>query len=203
MFLKTLEPVLRTGNGTETLGPTSILSLYLGPYRIIERQVDRMSVVESATNSLSHFLYALRAPETKRQWPKRLKVVFDFLGLPGDLDEQAKKFMALCKEEGLTLFHDKMMEFVSYEVQRSQKGEISLSTVPNYLKPIKLFCEMNDIHVGWRKISRGMPRGRQSANDRAPTREEIHRLLEYPDRRIKPIVYTMISSGTCYQTTVA
>lgn len=25
------------------------------------------------------FLYALRAPETKRQYPKRLKVVFDYL----------------------------------------------------------------------------------------------------------------------------
>jgi hypothetical protein len=63
------EPVLRTGIGTDTLGPTSILSLYLGPYRIIERQTDRMSVIEQATNPLSQFLYALKAPETKRQWP--------------------------------------------------------------------------------------------------------------------------------------
>ena len=31
--------------------------------------------------------------------------------------------------------------------------------------------------------------------DGAPTAEEIQRLIEYPDRRIKPIVYTMISSG--------
>ena len=60
---------------------------------------------------------------------------------------------------------------------------------------MKLFCEMNDIYVSWKKISRGVPRGRQAANDRAPTKEEIQRLLEYPDRRIKPIVYTMISSG--------
>ena len=103
--------------------------------------------------------------------------------------------MTLCKEGGIALVQDKIIGFISYQVQRAQNGEISLSTIPNYLKAMKLFCEMNDIHISWKKISRGVPRGRQAANDRAPTREEIQRLLEYPDRRIKPIVYTMISSG--------
>jgi hypothetical protein len=54
---------------------------------------------------------------------------------------------------------------------------------------------MNDLQVSWKKISRGVPRGRQSANDRAPTQEEILKLIQYPDRRIKPIVYVMASSG--------
>jgi len=40
-----------------------------------------------------------------------------------------------------------------------------------------------------------MPRGRRYANDRVPTIDEIRRIVEYPDRRIKPIVYTMASSG--------
>jgi hypothetical protein len=154
-----------------------------------------MPVIEQAINPLSQFLYALKAPETKRQWPNRLKVVFDFLGLAGNLDEQAKKFMALCKDGSTVPIQDRIIEFISCQVQRAQKGEISLSTIPNYLKAMKLFCEMNDIQVSWKKISRGVPRGRQAANDRAPTREEIQRLLGYPDRRIKPIVYTMISSG--------
>ena len=154
-----------------------------------------MPITEQTINPLSQFQYALKAPETKRQWPNRLKVVFDFLGFPGNLDEQAKHFMMLCKEESMMMVQEKIIEFISYEIQRSQKGEISLSTIPNYLKAMKLFCEMNDIHVSWKKISRGIPRGRQAANDRAPTREEIQKLLEYPDRRIKPVVYTMISSG--------
>jgi hypothetical protein len=34
-----------------------------------------------------------------------------------------------------------------------------------------------------------------TANDRAPTVEELKRLIEYPDRRIRPIIYTMASSG--------
>jgi hypothetical protein len=32
-------------------------------------------------------------------------------------------------------------------------------------------------------------------DDRAPTLEEIHKIIEYPDRRMKSIVYTMASSG--------
>jgi hypothetical protein len=54
---------------------------------------------------------------------------------------------------------------------------------------------MNDIILSWKKISRGMERVRKAADDRAPTLEEIQRMIEYPDRRIKPIVYTMVSSG--------
>jgi hypothetical protein len=40
-----------------------------------------------------------------------------------------------------------------------------------------------------------MPRGKRYANDRVPTIKEIQKIVEYPDRRIKPIVYTMASSG--------
>ena len=65
----------------------------------------------------------------------------------------------------------------------------------NYLKSIKLFCEMADIPITWKKITRGLPKGRDYADDRVPTIEEMQKLLEYPDRRIKAIVYAMASSG--------
>jgi hypothetical protein len=58
-----------------------------------------------------------------------------------------------------------------------------------------MFCEVTDIVIPWKKITRGLPKGRMYADDRAPTLEEIHKIIEYPDRRMKPIVYTMASSG--------
>jgi hypothetical protein len=54
---------------------------------------------------------------------------------------------------------------------------------------------MNDLTINWRRISKGLPKARNASNDRAPTIEEIRKLVEYPDRRIKPIVYAMASGG--------
>ena len=74
-------------------------------------------------------------------------------------------------------------------------GEIEASTICNYYKPIKLFCDVNDILLNCKFISRGIPKGKHATDDRAPTLEEIHQLLKYPNIRIKPIVLTMLSSG--------
>jgi integrase len=54
---------------------------------------------------------------------------------------------------------------------------------------------MNDIPIPWKKIMRGLPRVRKFGEDRAPTIEEIRRIIEYPDRRIRAIICTMASSG--------
>lgn len=60
---------------------------------------------------------------------------------------------------------------------------------------LALLCDVCDKVIPWKKITRGLPRGRQASNDRALTIEEIRKLLDYQDRGIKPIVFTMVSSG--------
>jgi integrase len=79
--------------------------------------------------------------------------------------------------------------------ERVQRKEITAATAINYVKTIKLFCEMNDILLPWKRITRGLPKARRYADDRAPTIEEVRKIIEYPDRRIKAIVLTMVSSG--------
>jgi integrase len=86
-------------------------------------------------------------------------------------------------------------DYMRYQKERALRKEISESTVPNYYKPIKLFLEMNDIVLNWKKIARRIPRGSGHADDRAPSKDEMRRILTYPDRRIKPIVLIMASSG--------
>jgi integrase len=140
------------------------------------------------------FMYALKAPESRRQYPRRFKIFLDYLGLKGSLEEQVQEFY-LKAIENHQWVEEVLMSFIGYEKERSKKGEISVSTIPNYYRATKLFCEMNDIVLNWKKIARGLPRAGKATNDRAPTIEEIRKLVEYPDRRIKAIVYTMVSSG--------
>ncbi len=76
-----------------------------------------------------------------------------------------------------------------------ERKEITAATLRNFVKAIKLFCEMSDIQIQWKRITRGFPKVRRYADDRAPTLEEITKITEYPDRRIKTIICTMVSSG--------
>jgi hypothetical protein len=143
---------------------------------------------------MTAFRYGLRAPDTKRQYPRRFQYFLNFLQLSGTLDEQTKQF-TLKARENPNWAQESLMSFIEFQKERVRKGEISESTITNYYKTTKLFCVMNDLVLNWKKISRGLPSGRRAANDRAPTIEEIQKLVEYPDRRIKSIVYTMASSG--------
>ena len=143
---------------------------------------------------MASFVYALKAAETQRQYPRRFRAFLDFLGYRGTLQDQAKLFLENARQNAQWA-EAEIMKFVAFQRERVEAREIVGPTIRNYIKATKLFCQMNDLVLNWDKIRRGLPSARQSANDRAPTIEEIKRLLEYPDRRMKPIVHTMVSSG--------
>ena len=42
----------------------------------------------------------------------------------------------------------------------------------NHVKMSKMFCEITDIVLPWKKITRGLPRARRYAADRAPTMDD-------------------------------
>jgi hypothetical protein len=125
-----------------------------------------------------------------------MKVFFNFINLfpNGNLEEQCNLFAAKGLEDPKWAFNN-IIKFLQYQKERVEKEAITGATLRNFVKTIKLFCEMSDISISWKKITRGLPKTRKYADDRAPTLEEIQRICEYPDRRIKAIVYTMTSSG--------
>ncbi len=143
----------------------------------------------------NRFVYALKAPESKRQYPKRLEVFLNFINIEGSTLEERLYNLYDKSKSNTEWLQDSLIDFIIFQKERAARGEITESTIPNYYKPVKLFCDMNDIVINWRLVTRGMPRGNHAANDRSPTLDEIILILKYPDVRIKAIILTMISSG--------
>ena len=141
----------------------------------------------------------MKAPMTRDRYKTRLAKFLDFIGIEveGDnrsLEDKARTFAKKSKSNFDWAFAN-ILKFIQFQKDRVDKKEITGATVRNYVKSIKLFCEMADIPIPWKKITRGLPKGKKYADDRIPTIEEIRKVVEYPDRRIKAIIYTMASSG--------
>jgi hypothetical protein len=149
---------------------------------------------EQVRDPMTTFMYALKAPESRRQYPRRFKMFLDYLKLEGALEKQARQFLSKARTDPQWA-EENFMRFIGFQIERVKRGDIAESTISNYYKATKLFCEMNNLTLNWKRIRRGLPLGREASNDRAPTVEEIQKLVEYPDRRIKAIIYTMVSSG--------
>lgn len=125
---------------------------------------------------------------------QRLIKFLDFLGYQGTKEEKARAFAAQARADPAYVFNS-LLKFFQSKREQIDRKDIAIGTVRNYVKSIKLFCDMADVHVPWAKIARGLPRAKRFADDRAPTLQEIRRIGEYLDRRIKPVIYMMASTG--------
>ncbi len=148
------------------------------------------------SNAYSLFLYAFRSQVTRDCYLRRMKIFLNYINLlPNKTLEQRCNLFAE-KDWKIIHGHSLICQIFTISKRSSRKGrDYRSELLSNFVKTIKLFCEMSEIPIHWKKITRGLPKSRKYADDRAPTIDEIQQLCEYPDRRIKGIVYTMASSG--------
>jgi hypothetical protein len=110
-------------------------------------------VEESELDPWSLFLNAMRAPMTKDRYQTRVAKFFDFIGIPGKtLEHKARTFANKGKNDSNWAL-SRVLKFIYFQKERVDKKEISAATVRNYTKSIRLFCDMSDIPIPWKKVA--------------------------------------------------
>jgi hypothetical protein len=113
------------------------------------------SLQTSTTDPWMIFLYALEAPATKDKYIQRLSKFLDYLGYQGTREQKARAFAAQARADPDFAFNSVLKFFQSKREQIDRK-EMAIGTVRNYVKSIKLFCDMADLQIPWAKIARGL-----------------------------------------------
>jgi integrase len=89
------------------------------------------------------------------------------------------------------LIEEKIISFIS---SLKKKG-LGHAAILNYVTPILTFYEINDFILNKKKIRKFIPPYKKVKRDRAYTHEEIQRLLDIADERMRVVIYILASSG--------
>ncbi len=94
-------------------------------------------------------------------------------------------------ENNPRIIESKIIEFI---LSLKNKGK-SHSAILNYLNAIKSFYKINDIVLNVHKVNKFMPEPMRVNKDRAYTHEEIGKLLEISDERMRVVILLLSSTG--------
>jgi len=94
-------------------------------------------------------------------------------------------------ENNPRIIESKIIEFI---LSLRRKGK-SHGAILNYLNAIKSFYKINDIVLNVHKINKFMPEQMRVNKDRAYTHEEIGKLLEISDERMRVVILLLSSTG--------
>jgi len=141
-------------------------------------------------------MYLYPAEATKDTAKRRLRMFLDFAKIDGsDLGDRCNRFAQKAKKDVIWC-EELVYSYLSYlKEQYEEDKKINAGTIKNRKIIVKNLLEILKIPFDWKLVSRGLPKPERYSNDRTPTINEIRKICEYNDRRIKPIVYTMCSGG--------
>lgn len=137
-----------------------------------------MSLLESQPYRL--FLNSLRSAESRKTYPVYLKKYMELQGINDLLSEKNPR-----------LIEDQIIDFI---IKMKEKGK-GFSALHNYISSVMSFYRINDVVLNQNKISKFMPEYVRSRKDRAYTHDEIAKLLEIADERMRVVILLSASTG--------
>jgi integrase len=126
------------------------------------------------------FLDSIRSNETKNKYTSYLKRYLDITQLQNPLSQTDPR-----------LIERQIIDFI---IKMKKEGK-NYGAIQNYITTILSFYKINDVVLNTKKISRFMPEHRKVKKDRSYTHEEISRLLEIADERMRVVILLLASSG--------
>jgi hypothetical protein len=117
-----------------------------------DKQTTIIKVETTTTDPWMLFLYALKAPATTDKNIQRLMEFLDFLGYAGTREEKTCAFASQARADPIYAFNS-FLKFFQTKREQIVRKETAIGTVRNYVKSIKLFCDMADLHMPWAKIA--------------------------------------------------
>lgn len=99
-------------------------------------------------------------------------------------------------EHKLSISDPRVVEntIINFILEQKQMGK-SFYAISNYVNCIISFYKINDVLVNTKKITRFMPERRRIKSDRSYTHEEIGKMLEIADERMRAVILILASSG--------
>jgi hypothetical protein len=139
------------------------------------------------------FKNAIRSDKSLQLYKQHLFHFCDFLKMT--TEQIVSTYSGGENVKALINLQHKIEDYVILLQTKVRNKEITAMTATVMVPPVKLFCEMNDIILNWRKINKLLPHGNDNATDEAYTREQIKKMLDYSDLRAKIPILWMSSSG--------
>ena len=126
-----------------------------------------------------NFINSIKSDETRVQYESKLKLFMEFCNI-SDMNE---------------LKNIDAQKYLIQYISELRNKKLSSSAVNGRVYPVFHFYEMNDIVLNKKKIKMFQGEYVKRARDRAYTHEEISRILNVSDLRMKVIILLMASSG--------
>ena len=131
-------------------------------------------------DSIVLFEESIKSDATKLMYRFHLKKYFDFLDGHDPFFENDNRAI-----------EQKIIEFI-ISMKQGGKGYFPIH---NHISPVLAFYKINDIVLNVSKIKRYLPSKKRANRDRAYTHEEIHRLLDIANERMRVVILLLASSG--------
>jgi integrase/recombinase XerD len=131
-------------------------------------------------NGLELFLESIRSEETKEKYTSYLKKYVEITGISNLLAEKDPRAIET--------------QIIQFIIKMKKEGKV-YGAIQNYITTVLSFYKIHDIVLNSKKISRFMPEQRKVKKDRSYTHEEISKLLEIADERMRVVILLLASTG--------